>query len=147
MGRLTCQLQSFNTVAAGLLRATDCRMIELQNAFRQRRTQVSFIEGTLVNLQRENDASSDLLKTLQENIQNFCGFVESRSEQSSYSSCSFLPDDDGKQRVSNEPHKPVSIRTESEATIIPIEECATEISPKVSMNTCIYADLFYWNFV
>lgn len=51
-------------------------MSEMQNDFHQRRAvQLSYLEGTLVNLQNENTASSHTLENLRANLRSLCGLL------------------------------------------------------------------------
>lgn len=69
-------LQSLNANALELMRATECRMLELQNASHQRRLQLSALQETLAEMQLENNDLSDSLKITRENLRVFCSHVE-----------------------------------------------------------------------
>ncbi|KAE9408319.1 hypothetical protein BT96DRAFT_1013411 [Gymnopus androsaceus JB14] len=43
----------------------------MQNDLSEQRMRVSFLEGTMINIQRENDASSQSLRTIQKSLKNF----------------------------------------------------------------------------
>lgn len=64
-------IQNLNANAFELIRATDRRLSDMQNDLSQQRMWVSFLEGTVINFQRENGASSQSLRTIQKNLQNF----------------------------------------------------------------------------
>ncbi|KAE9388487.1 hypothetical protein BT96DRAFT_431799 [Gymnopus androsaceus JB14] len=64
---------NLNKTAFELFRTTDQRMSEMQNTFRRRHMQISFLEGMILGLHRENDASLVLLESIRENMRRFCG--------------------------------------------------------------------------
>ncbi|KAE9383479.1 hypothetical protein BT96DRAFT_45736 [Gymnopus androsaceus JB14] len=86
--------KNLNQAAFELIRATDQCVSEMQDAFRERHTQVSSLEAVIVNLQRESDSSLVSLENIRESMRKFCGpsFVdfETRSPNSSEST---LPQD------------------------------------------------------
>ncbi|KAE9384980.1 hypothetical protein BT96DRAFT_929027 [Gymnopus androsaceus JB14] len=86
--------KNLNQAAFELIRATDQRMSEMQNAFPERHTQVSSLEAVIVNLQRESDSSLVSLENIRESMRKFCGpsFVDFET-QSPHSSESTLPQD------------------------------------------------------
>ncbi|KAE9383369.1 hypothetical protein BT96DRAFT_1009287 [Gymnopus androsaceus JB14] len=111
--------QKLNTTAFDLLRSTDEYMSEMQNTFHQRRTQLSFLEGTLVDLQRENAASSHTLEDMQADLRNLCGFLS--SEQSSSHPVT-------QDNIVDERYKSSSIAGSTRDEFVMIDDLSTEAS-------------------